>query len=177
MGDVLPPTVTHQPPLNNNLSTSVSKSKLYYDRRSVGQSVLVSGTHLGPGTNFSPSFFNYFFNGFVDVGRPFWWEVGSIVFSCYWASPALSFSSLSSMGLMNIFYCLNFLNSPTWMAGSCIYFPQEQGSPVVPLGILGLTSQQSQSYITTDSQSASPSWCQAPIWDPWLIFLSPWNFL
>jgi hypothetical protein len=24
----------------------------------------------------------------------------------------------------------------------------------------------SQSFITTDSQSASPSWCQAPIWDP-----------
>jgi hypothetical protein len=31
---------------------------------------------------------------------------------------------------------------------------------------------QSQSYITTDSQSASPSWCQAPIWHPWPIFLS-----
>jgi hypothetical protein len=32
---------------------------------------------------------------------------------------------------------------------------------------------QSQSYITTDSQSASPSWCQAPIWNPLAIFLSP----
>jgi hypothetical protein len=21
------------------------------------------------------------------------------------------------------------------------------------------------------------SWCQAPIWDLWAIFLSPWNFL
>jgi hypothetical protein len=29
------------------------KSKLYYDRQSVGQSVLVSGTHLGPATSFS----------------------------------------------------------------------------------------------------------------------------
>jgi hypothetical protein len=28
----------------------------------------------------------------------------------------------------------------------------------------------SQSYITTDSQSASLSWCQAPIWDPRPIF-------
>jgi hypothetical protein len=36
---------------------------------------------------------------------------------------------------------------------------------------------QSQSHITTDSHSASPSWCQAPIWDPWPIFLSPWDFL
>jgi hypothetical protein len=30
-----------------------SKSKLYYDRRSVGQSVLLSGTHLGPVTKLS----------------------------------------------------------------------------------------------------------------------------
>jgi hypothetical protein len=38
-----------------------SKSKLYeyYDRQSAGQSILVSGTHLGPATNFSPIFFNY----------------------------------------------------------------------------------------------------------------------
>jgi hypothetical protein len=35
----------------------------------------------------------------------------------------------------------------------------------------------SWSYITTDSQSARLSWCQAPIWDLWPIFLSPWNFL
>jgi hypothetical protein len=30
-----------------------SKSKSHYDRQSVGQSVLVSGTRLGPVTNFS----------------------------------------------------------------------------------------------------------------------------
>jgi hypothetical protein len=35
------------------LTRQKSKSKLYYDRQSVGQSVLVSGTHLGPATNFS----------------------------------------------------------------------------------------------------------------------------
>jgi hypothetical protein len=29
-----------------------SHVKLYYDRRSVGQSVLVPSTHLGPATNF-----------------------------------------------------------------------------------------------------------------------------
>jgi hypothetical protein len=29
------------------------KSKLHYDRQSVGQSILVSGTHLGPVTNWS----------------------------------------------------------------------------------------------------------------------------
>jgi hypothetical protein len=35
---------------NNRLQ---SKSKSHYDRQSVGQSVLVSGNHLGPVTNFS----------------------------------------------------------------------------------------------------------------------------
>jgi hypothetical protein len=48
------------------------KPKLYYDRRSVGQSVLVSGTHLGPGTNYCPTLFNCFLDscGFVGVGCP-----------------------------------------------------------------------------------------------------------
>jgi hypothetical protein len=50
----------------------MSKSKLYYDRQSVGQSVLASGTHLGPATNFFHSLFDYILDslGFVDVGRP-----------------------------------------------------------------------------------------------------------
>jgi hypothetical protein len=43
------------------------------------------------------------------------------------------------------------------------------------MGILELNW--SWSKFTTDSQSASMSWCQAPIWDLWPIFLSPWNFL
>jgi hypothetical protein len=41
------------------LTEIVSKSELYYDFQPVGQSVLMTGTHLGPATNFSPSFFNY----------------------------------------------------------------------------------------------------------------------
>jgi hypothetical protein len=36
------------------------KIKVYYHRQSVGQSVLVSGTHLGPATNFLSSLFKYF---------------------------------------------------------------------------------------------------------------------
>jgi hypothetical protein len=36
-----------------------------------------------------------------------------------------------------------------------------------------LNQSQSQSHITTDNQS----WCQVPIWDMRLIFLSPWDFL
>jgi hypothetical protein len=39
------------------------------------------------------------------------------------------------------------------------------------------TADEVEVKFTTDSQSASPSWYQAPIWDPWPIFLWPWNFL
>jgi hypothetical protein len=49
------------------------KSKLCYDRRSVGPSVLVPSTHPGPKTRFlllSDSC------GFFDVGRPLWWVYG-----------------------------------------------------------------------------------------------------
>jgi hypothetical protein len=35
---------------------------------------------------------------------------------------------------------------------------------------ISLCWRRSQSYITTDSQSAIPSWCQAPIWDTRPIF-------
>jgi hypothetical protein len=50
-----------------------SKSKSNYDRWSVGQSVLVSGTRLGPVTNFSHSLFDFVVVvvdsfRFVDVG-------------------------------------------------------------------------------------------------------------
>jgi hypothetical protein len=41
-------------------SQTLLKSKSHYDRRSVGQSVLMSGTHLGHTNNFSPPLFNYF---------------------------------------------------------------------------------------------------------------------
>jgi hypothetical protein len=68
------------PPAHGYTFTSKSKSKLYYDQQLVGQSVLLSGTHLGPVSNFSPSFFDYFLDscGFVDLGHPLWWEDRSV---------------------------------------------------------------------------------------------------
>jgi hypothetical protein len=94
-------------------SNKVKKSKLYYDRQSVGQSVLVSGTHLGLATNFSHSFFDYILDsfGFVDVGRPLWREVWSVLLSFCQASPAQPFSYLSPTALMSIVYCLYFYAS------------------------------------------------------------------
>jgi hypothetical protein len=56
--------------------------------RSVGQSVLVSSTYLGPKTRFlllSDSC------GFVDVGRPLWRENGSIIYNCFRFSSAQSY--------------------------------------------------------------------------------------
>jgi hypothetical protein len=92
-----------------------SKSKLYYDRQSVGQPVLVPSTHLGHTTRFlllSDSF------GFVDVGRSLSRENGSAVYNCCWPSPAQSFSGPSLAGLVAIFYCLRFETPPAWRARS-----------------------------------------------------------
>jgi hypothetical protein len=88
------------------------KSKLYYDGQAVGQSVLVPVTHLRPATNFLTYLWLFLDSClFVDVGRPLWREVGSVVFSFCRASPAQSFSDLSPMGLTSIFYCLYFSDS------------------------------------------------------------------
>jgi hypothetical protein len=85
-----------------------SKSKLYYDRRSAGQSVLEQNTHLGLTTR---SWLLCDSCGFVDLGRPHWREDGSAVCNCYWLSPAQSFSGPSPVGLVVIFYCLRFETS------------------------------------------------------------------
>jgi hypothetical protein len=45
----------------HGLPKSKSKLRLSYDRWSVGQFVLKSGTHPGPATNFPPSLFNYMY--------------------------------------------------------------------------------------------------------------------
>jgi hypothetical protein len=81
---------------------------LYYDRQSVGQSVLVSSTHLGLTTRFlllSDSC------GFVDVRRSLWREDGSVVYYCSWSSSAQLFSGPRHVGLVTIFYCLRFETS------------------------------------------------------------------
>jgi hypothetical protein len=95
-----------------------AKSKLYYGRRSVGQSVLVSGRHLGPATNFFPSLF-IDSHGFVDVGRPLWREVGSVVLRCRCASPAQTFSGLSPAALFVIkLYFIYLKKFSSYLTGS-----------------------------------------------------------
>jgi hypothetical protein len=63
--------------LGCQFSKSKSKSKLCYSRRSGGQSVLVSSTHLGLKTRF----FLRDSYGFVDVGRPLWRQGGSVFYN------------------------------------------------------------------------------------------------
>jgi hypothetical protein len=84
------------------------KSKLYYDRRSAGQSVLEQSTHLGLTTR---SWLLSDSCGFVGLGRPLWREERSVVCNCYWSSPAQSFSGPSSVGFVAIFYCFRFETS------------------------------------------------------------------
>jgi hypothetical protein len=65
--------------------------------------------------------------GFVDVGRPLWWEDGSVVYTCCWSSPAKSFSGPSPVGLMTTFYCLRFETPPTWRTRSLYLYPPGTG--------------------------------------------------
>jgi hypothetical protein len=53
-------------------------------------------------------------------GCPFWHEDRSVVHNCCWSSPVQSFSSLSTVGLMTIFYCPRFETPPppTWRGRS-----------------------------------------------------------
>jgi hypothetical protein len=120
--------------------------KLYYDLQSVGQSVLVSGIHLGPANNFSP-FLKLFldsyavgivrlrtqvtecFYGFVDVCR-----VCSFLLFLGLASAAFLRSEARESYdhiLLSLFLRLPQLGGP----GSCIYFPEQQSNPIIPPGI------------------------------------------
>jgi hypothetical protein len=87
-----------------------SQSVLYYDRRSVGQSVLVSIPHLRLMTTFLLPSDNC---GFVDMGRPLWREDGSVFYNLQYAV---------------------YITVSDLRAGPCIYVPQEQGGPVITPG-------------------------------------------
>jgi hypothetical protein len=91
------------------INMCIVKLKLIYDRQSVGQSVLVSGAHLGSMTNFSFSLkFSSDICVFVILYRPLWREDGSVIYlyNCFWALPEQSLLSRSPAELTTIFYCL-----------------------------------------------------------------------
>jgi hypothetical protein len=138
------------------------------------QSVMESGTRLGPITSFLllPDSCR-----FVDMVCPLWQEDGSTVYNCSWALPEQPFLGLSSTWL-DTFYCLKFETPQTWKT-TCLYlYPQDRVAQLCQaLGFTHSTHSgsgpcQNQSYLMTDSQSASPAWCQASIWDLQPISLS-----
>jgi hypothetical protein len=155
----------------------------------VGRHCLGVKPHLGPKTNLLLLSHSC---RFVNVRSPLWREYGVVLYKCCWSSPAKSLSGPSLEGVMSIFYCLRF----GFPHPEC-HIPQEQGGTVIPNGtefpffatydsqgyVGGIWNflytnykncqSRSQSYtsITTDGQSASLSWCQAPVWDPRPIFL------
>jgi hypothetical protein len=108
------------------------KSELSYDRRSVGQSVLVPGTHLGPATNFSftlkCSLDNYpvcyFVASSLTRGR-----VCNLLLLVLANAVPLWFES---RGTQNYILLPQFLRLPQPGGSSPrIYIPQEQGGPVI----------------------------------------------
>jgi hypothetical protein len=110
---------TQQPNPDNSriLCTDIkSKPKLYYERRSVDQSVLVSGTHLGPTTNFSRSLFNYLYTvaGLLMWGAFSDEKSGEFEFITYQREPDIKHFPQQS------FYCcvMRFLRFP--LMGGCI---------------------------------------------------------
>jgi hypothetical protein len=61
--------------------------------------------------------------GIIDVGRPLWQEDECVVYSCYLASPAQSFSGPSPVRLQTIFYYLKIETPSTWRARSQYLYP------------------------------------------------------
>jgi hypothetical protein len=102
------------------------KSKLYYDGRSVGQSVLMSSTHLGLMTRFlllSDSC------GFVDVRRSMTRErVCRLKLLPVLASAV----TLGSKYSLPYFTVSDSRRPQPGGSGPRIYIPQEQGGPVIP---------------------------------------------
>jgi hypothetical protein len=159
------------PSQDSSLIDSKSKSKLCYDRRSVGQSVLVSSTHLGLTSKYCQTVAGSFMWGALSderTGLPFTIAAGPRQRSHSWvrvprhAWPYFTFSD-------------SRLPQPGG-PGPRIYNPLEQGGPVIlpgirflyrrllrlaglrwrysnppPLGVsTDLSQSQSQSYVTTD---------------------------
>jgi hypothetical protein len=104
-------------------------------RRSIVQFVLVSGTRD-----------QFFFFVFLEIifrhlrvcyylGRPLWREDRYVIYGCCWASPALSFVRVPWDSRANVIVSNLRPSSQSEGSSSRIYFPQEQGSPVILPGI------------------------------------------
>jgi hypothetical protein len=159
------------------------KFKLCYNRRSVGQFILVSFPFWGTWPDF-----NFLRLTISSSCRALWREDGSIICS------AITHCLESRRTHNHILVSHLRLPQPGGQ-GPRIYIPHELSGPVItsgtgfpfrrllrpaelqwrysnPYSSFGSSqfwdnvkkSKSKPNYITTDSQSASPFWCQAPIW-------------
>jgi hypothetical protein len=123
--------------------------KLIYDRQSVGRSVLVSGAHLVPATNFSFSFKFSFrqlrVRYFVEPSLTRGCVCNLLLQLLLDLARAITLESKSDISHNHILLShLRLLQSRG--PGYRIYIPQEQGGPVIPqaLGSLFVVSYDSQ---------------------------------
>jgi hypothetical protein len=104
-------------------------SELYYDRRSVGQSVLVSSPHLVLMTRFLLLSDTC---GFVDMGRHLWREDGSVFYNCCCLRQRSHSQVRVPRGSWPHFTVSHLRLPKPGGPGLCIYIPQEQGGSVIP---------------------------------------------
>jgi hypothetical protein len=113
------------------------KLKLIYDRQSVGQSVLVSSTHLGPATKlfflleilFTQLRVCYFVAPSLTRGR-----VCNLLYNCFWALPEQSLLGEVSQSLQP-YFTVSFETPPTWRARFPYLYPPGTGWPSYTQGI------------------------------------------
>jgi hypothetical protein len=132
---------------------SNSESELLYDWRFTANQFVLAPRPLIFKTRI-------FFSVTVLIKHPLWRENWSVIYNCCWPSPAHLFSGPSPVGLATIVYSLrfrlSFLSPPTTVRAMVEVFD--------PASTREHSQIESESYVTTDGQSASLSWCQAPIW-------------
>jgi hypothetical protein len=117
--------------LGTDFSGRLRTELLYYDRRSVGQSVLVSSPHLGLTTRFLLLSDTC---RFVDVGRPLWREDGSVFYNCCCLRQRSHSQARVPRGSWPPFTVSDLRLPQPGGPGPCIYIPREQGGPVIPPG-------------------------------------------
>jgi hypothetical protein len=103
-------------------SQSQSQSHIATDGKSVSLGVK---PHLGPATRYLLLCDSY---GLVLMGRPLWWDYGSVFIMCCGPLPEQSFLGLSPFWLETIFYCLR-LESSLFVAS---YDSQGHGGGIWP---------------------------------------------
>jgi hypothetical protein len=97
---------------------SQSKSQSY----KVGQSVLVSGTHLGPATNFSPSIFDYVL---IIAGLLMWGALSDerTDLQCHYTSSISSFIATDGLSASSWFRAQNGAHDQILISLFDNYFP------------------------------------------------------